>query len=193
MRHSLFFFFLLSPHSLYFAVGAFVAALETRESLREQGACCEQRPAALKRRSPVQTPARRPTPARLCQATPQPAGSDLQLQHLSRISSSATTLRSQQVRVVEGGGGDGGGAGARWCPWTRPGSWSEEGSGGVVLLIYCRAAFFCSLSNWRFLLEKNKQNNNGSTRRPSSEWHRTPGPPTLELSRMIYVRNALLK
>lgn len=81
-----------------------MAAPETRVYLHEQGACCEQRPAALKRRSPVQTPARRPTPARLCQATPQPAGSDLQLHHLSRISSSATTLRSQQVRVVEGGG-----------------------------------------------------------------------------------------
>lgn len=88
---------------LFLAVGAFVAAQETRGLYREQGARCEQRPAALKRRSPVQTPARRPTPARLCQATPQPAGSDLQLQHLSRISSSATTLRSQQVRVVEGG------------------------------------------------------------------------------------------
>lgn len=146
-----------------------MAAQETRGLYREQGACCEQRPAALKRRSPVQTPARRPTPARLCQATPQPAGSDLQLQHLSRISSSATTLRSQQVRVVEGGvlvvvlvlaGAHGRGL-ARDL---------KRRLGGVVLLIYCRAACFLFPFKPEIPVKKNKnKTKTRATRRPSSE------------------------
>lgn len=71
----------------------------------------------------------------LCQATLQPAGSNLQLQHLSRINSSAPTLRSQQVHEGEV-------QGTHWCLWTRLGS-RDKGKEGV-LLIYC-CADFCSL------------------------------------------------
>lgn len=58
--------------------------LEIQVALSEQGACCEQRPAALTCSAPA------------CQATPQPAGGNLQLQHLCRINSSASTLRASR-------------------------------------------------------------------------------------------------
>lgn len=64
--------------------------------LHEQGACCEPRPAALKHCSPVQ-PDSQLCSALPCQATPQPAGGNLQLQHLSRINLSAPDPESQQV------------------------------------------------------------------------------------------------
>ncbi|KAI3373101.1 hypothetical protein L3Q82_006431 [Scortum barcoo] len=70
-----------------------VWCLETQVPLHEQGACCEQRPAALKRRSPVQ-PDSQLRSALPCQATPRPAGGNLQLQHLSHINSSAPTLKA---------------------------------------------------------------------------------------------------
>lgn len=83
--------------SFYSTVRAIMCmwCLETQVPLHEQGGCCEQRPAALKHRSPVQ-PDSQLGAALPCQATPQPAGGNLQLQHLSRINSSALTLNASR-------------------------------------------------------------------------------------------------
>lgn len=106
---------------------------ETQVPLREQGACCEQRPAALKHRSPVQ-PDSQLWSSLPCQATPQPAGSNLQLQHLSRINSSAPTLKASRCTRGRGAGG-------ALVPVDK--AWLVSKGNKIVLLIYC-CLHFCS-------------------------------------------------
>ena len=86
-----------------------------------------------------------------CQATLQPAGSNLQLQHLSRINSSAPTPPPRRGLGGGGGGGaEGGLAGACGQGLAR-----VKGN-EVVLLIYC-CVDFCSLcveiGDWRWVME----------------------------------------
>lgn len=94
-----------------------------------------------------------------CQATPQPAGGNLQLQHLSRINSSAPALKAN-----------------RCMRETRRGLTGTCGQGlahvkgNNVLLIYCSVGF-CSLyvEIGHFVV------NNGATYCQMSEWDKNNG------------------
>lgn len=122
--------------SIYFTVRAIMRmrCLETQVPLQEQGACCEPRPAALKHRSPVQ-PNSQLCSVPACQATPQPAGGNLQLQHLSRINSSAPTLKASRcTRERRRGSLD--------EVWLISKGWK------VVLLIHCSVGFVLFLQRW---------------------------------------------
>lgn len=95
-------------------------------------------------------------------------------------------------------GGDGGGAGAHWCPLvTMDEAWHViwRGVWGRCFVnLLSRCFFFVP-----FQTGKKKQNKTATTtttelpavHRANDREHR--GPPTLELSRVIYVQNALLK
>lgn len=91
------------------------------------------------RRSPVQ-PDSQLHSALPCQTTPQPAGGNLQLQHLSRINSSTPTR--------EPAGAPGRGAAARWYPGTRLGSCQEGRRSCFINSQQCRCWAFSCL-NWR--------------------------------------------
>lgn len=121
--------------SFYFIARAImrVWCLETQVPLHEQGACCEQRPAALKHRSPVQ-PGSQLRSALPCQATPQPAGGNLQLQHLSHVNSSAPTLKASRCMRER----------CRGLAGTCGQGLAHVKGNKVVLLIYC-GVDFCSL------------------------------------------------
>lgn len=107
--------------------------LETQVPLHEQGACCEQRPAALKQGSPAQ-PNSQLRSALPCQATPQPAGSNLQLQHLSRINSSALTLKASRCMRERCRG-----------PTDDCGQALAHVKGNKVVLLICCCVDSCSL------------------------------------------------
>lgn len=119
--------------SFYFTVRAimWMWCLETQVPLHEQGACCEQRPAALKHRSPVQ-PDSQLGSALPCQATPQPAGGNLQLQHLSRINSSASTLKASRCTRER----------CKGSPVSVDNVWLMSEEWTAVLLSYCSHVVF---------------------------------------------------
>lgn len=173
--------------ALYFSVRAImcVRRLETRVPLHEQGACCEQRPAALKRLLTCSAPAA--NSALLCPAK-------LHCNQLVAIFNYNTwAALTRQPRpwkpagALVGGGEEVQGGGGSLAGACGQGLARVKGN-EVVLLIYC-CVDFCSLcveiGDWRCVME------------PTDRWNewmiKKTIEPSSQLLRMMDVRRALLK